>query len=155
MEMKDELKQYIKDINEITKIGEGTEMSYRSALEKLMSSLLPGNITIINEPKHSTYGVPDLKLYKNKEIAISFIETKSLADTDLEGERQHRKQFDRYKEALSVIAFTDFLHFLLYIDGELKEEAKIAEAKAKRETDDSNGHVSVNITMPGDETNAD
>lgn len=126
MEMKDELKQYIKDINEITKIGEGTEMSYRSALEKLMSSLLPGNITIINEPKHSTYGVPDLKLYKNKEIAISFIETKSLADTDLEGERQHRKQFDRYKEALSVIAFTDFLHFLLYIDGELKEEAKIA-----------------------------
>ena len=34
-------------------------------------------------------------------------------------------------------------------------ETKIAEAKAKRETDDSNGHVSVNITMPGGETNAD
>lgn len=37
----------------------------------------------------------------------------------------------------------------------LNAEAKIAEAKAKRETDDSNGHVSVNITMPGDEINAD
>lgn len=37
----------------------------------------------------------------------------------------------------------------------LNAEARIAEAKAKRETDDSNGHVSVNITMPGDETNAD
>jgi len=37
----------------------------------------------------------------------------------------------------------------------VEAEAKIAEAKAKRETDDSNGHVSVNITMPGGETNAD
>lgn len=36
-----------------------------------------------------------------------------------------------------------------------KAEADLAEAKAKRETDDSNGHVSVNITMPGDEINAD
>jgi len=34
-------------------------------------------------------------------------------------------------------------------------ETKIAEAKAKRETDDSNGHVSVNITLPGGEANAD
>lgn len=34
-------------------------------------------------------------------------------------------------------------------------EADIMEAKAKRETDGSNGHVSVNITMPGDEINAD
>lgn len=34
-------------------------------------------------------------------------------------------------------------------------ETKIAEAKAKRETDDSNGNVSVNITMPGGEANAD
>lgn len=37
----------------------------------------------------------------------------------------------------------------------LNAEARIAEAKAKRETDDSNGHVSVNITMPGGEINAD
>jgi len=37
----------------------------------------------------------------------------------------------------------------------VEAETKIAEAKAKRETDDSNGHVSVNITMPGGEANAD
>lgn len=37
----------------------------------------------------------------------------------------------------------------------VEAETKIAEAKAKRETDDSNGHVSVNITMPGGENNAD
>jgi len=126
MEFTDILKQYIKDINDIINIGEGTEMSYRSVLEKMMKYLLPDNITILNEPKHSTYGVPDMKLYKNKDIAISFIETKLLGDTDLKGVRQHKKQFDRYKEALNVIAFTDFFHFLLYIDGEMKEEAQIA-----------------------------
>lgn len=126
MEFTDILKQYIKDINDIINIGEGTEMSYRSVLEKMMKYLLPDNITILNEPKHSTYGVPDMKLYKNKDIAISFIETKLLGDTDLKGVRQDKKQFDRYKEALNVIAFTDFFHFLLYIDGEMKEEAQIA-----------------------------
>lgn len=98
MEFTDILKQYIKDINDIINIGEGTEMSYRSVLEKMMKYLLPDNITILNEPKHSTYGVPDMKLYKNKDIAISFIETKLLGDTDLKGVRKTRSNLTDTKK---------------------------------------------------------
>lgn len=117
--------QYVKNLNDIIGTNDGTEMSYRSALEKLLKSLLPSNITIINEPKHSSYGIPDLKLYRNNDIVISFVETKLPGDTDLEGRKQHKEQFSRYKEALSVITFTDFSRFILYVDGVEVEEAKI------------------------------
>lgn len=129
MDIHDSLKQYIKDLNDVLSVNDGTELSYRPALASLLTSIMPNDVIAIMEPKHEEYGVPDFKIYKHKNCVISFIETKPIGDSDLEGNGVHSEQFDRYKNALSTIVFTDYFRFLLYVDGEEKEEAKIVVRK--------------------------
>jgi predicted helicase len=67
-------------------------------------------------------------LTKN-EIPIGFIEAKNIGDTDLLGKKKsgNKEQFDRYKESLSNLIFTDYLNFYVFQDGELTYEIRIAE----------------------------
>lgn len=129
---------YVESVNTIYQTGETTEHSFRGSLEMLMKSLLPKAkkndtpINVINEPKRKEYGAPDFELRKG-DVIISFIETKDLFDRDLRGQcdKVHKEQFDRYKKAINTIAFTDYLDFVLFENGEETLSAHIAELQGE------------------------
>jgi len=123
--METSLRQYIDILNQIYSTGETTEHSFRGAFASLCEDILNDvsnndeHYTVINEPSRKEYGAPDYEIVKG-DTAIGFIEAKNIGDTDLRGKQLtgNKKQFDRYKNAVSSIAFTDYLNLILYINGE-------------------------------------
>lgn len=115
--------QYIADISARHITGEATEHTYRGPFENMLCQMLGRSgkdscISIINEPRRKEFGAPDFELRRGLMI-ISFIETKDIDDTDLRGTKKsmNKQQFDRYKAAISTIAFTNFREFVLYEGG--------------------------------------
>lgn len=123
--METTLRHYIDTLNQIYSTGETTEHSFRGVFASLCEGILNNvfdndeHYTVINEPSRKEYGAPDYEIVKG-DTAIGFIEAKNIGDTDLKGKRLtgNKKQFDRYKNAVSSIAFTDYLNLILYINGE-------------------------------------
>ena len=132
-----DIENYIESINADSQTNDTTEHSFRGPLQTLLRNVLnegvkkdKDKIAVINEPKRKDYGAPDFEL-RREDIAISFIETKDLGDKDLLGtnDKKHKEQFDRYKNAITTIAFTDYLRFFLFENGELVLSATIGEIK--------------------------
>ena len=130
-----DIETYIDTINRDYHTGVATEHSFRGPLQNLLRALLNDEtrkgkpkIAVINEPKRKSYGAPDFE-FRRDDIAIAYLETKNLGDTDLMGKdsRGHKAQFDRYKRAVNIIAFTDYLRFILYENGEQTLTATIGE----------------------------
>ena len=125
------LKQYIADLNQQYKTGLAREHSYRPALKDLLQSLLP-KMVVTNEPAHFECGAPDYIISREKDhLPVFFVEAKDVNDTDLDGRNKngHKEQFDRYKQALDHIIFTDYLDFHLYEYGEFIDSVRVAEIK--------------------------
>jgi predicted helicase len=125
------LEQYISNINQRYKLGNSTEHTFRGDLQQLIESLLP-EIKATNEPKRQSCGAPDYILTK-KEIPIAFIEAKNIGEQDLPGTKKagNKEQFDRYRESLGNIIFTDYLTFLFYRDNEQIAQIAIGVLTAK------------------------
>ena len=104
---------YIEKLNEQYATGIAHEYAYRTPLQNLLTDLLPKGYTVVNEPTKEKCGKPDYIILKG-DIPIAYIETKDLFDNDLDGRRNNREQFDRYKSSLDHIVFTDYLDFHLY-----------------------------------------
>ncbi|MBQ4502400.1 MAG: N-6 DNA methylase [Alistipes sp.] len=123
--------EYTKELNAQYSTGKATEHSYRPALKELLQSLIP-KLTVVNEPSRYEFGAPDyILLYKDTPIA--FIEAKDFARTnDLAGRKENKEQFDRYKQSLDNIIFTDYLDFWLYRSGEFVDSVRIAELKGDK-----------------------
>jgi predicted helicase len=119
--------QYIDSINQRYKLGNATEHTFRGDLQLLIESLVP-TIRATNEPKRQKCGAPDYILTK-KDIPIGFIEAKDIGDKDLDGVKKtgNKEQFDRYKESLNNLIFTDYLSFHFYRDGQFITKVSIAE----------------------------
>lgn len=129
-----QVKEYIKKLDEQYAAGHATEHSYRSALQVLLQSILTG-MTVTNEPSRFKCGAPDFIIMRTKGyLPVAFIETKDIDDSDLDGKRQHKEQFARYRASLNNIIFTDYLDFHLYINGEHIKDVRIAETA-------DNGHI--------------
>ncbi|MBQ6268646.1 MAG: N-6 DNA methylase [Bacteroidetes bacterium] len=125
--MKPEIKNYISEINEQYITGIAREHSYRPALQNLLSTILPKH-TITNEPSRINCGAPDFIIaYSN--IPIAYIECKDVNDGDLDGTLQHKEQFNRYKDSLDNIIFTDYLDFHYYENGKFIDSVRIGEIK--------------------------
>lgn len=123
--------EYIKELNAQYKTGKATEHSYRPALKELLQSLLP-KMTIINEPKRYNFGAPDYILMRS-DVPVAFIEAKDFVKTnDLAGRKENKEQFDRYKQSLDNIIFTDYLDFWLYRNGEFVDSVRLAELKGDK-----------------------
>ncbi len=123
--------EYIKELNAQYKTGKATEHSYRPALKELLQSLLP-KLTVINEPKRYDFGAPDYILLRN-DVPTAFIEAKDFVKTnDLAGKKENKEQFDRYKQSLDNIIFTDYLDFWLYRNGEFVDSVRLAELKGDK-----------------------
>lgn len=132
--MNTNLKLYIDELNKQYKTGIAREHSYRPALKDLLQSLLPGMV-VTNEPAHFECGAPDYIIQREKNhLPVFFVEAKDVGDTDLDGrnKKQHKEQFDRYKQALDYIIFTDYLDFHLYEHGEFVDSVRIAETKGDK-----------------------
>ncbi len=123
--METALRLYLESLNQIYSTGVTTELSFRGVFATLCECILnessnnSDRYTVVNEPTRKEYGAPDYEILKG-DIVIGFIEAKNIGDTDLRGKRPsgNKKQFDRYKNAVSVIAFTDYLNIVLFINGE-------------------------------------
>lgn len=129
-----DLKQYINDINQQYHTGLAREHSYRPALKNLLESLLP-KMVVTNEPAHFECGAPDYIIMREKDhLPVFFVEAKDVGDNDLDGRnvKGHKEQFDRYRQALDYIIFTDYLDFHLYEHGEFVDSVRIAEVKGDK-----------------------
>lgn len=125
------LKKYIKEIDSLLKAGNATEHSYRPALKVLLETLLP-KLTITNEPKRCECGAPDYIITKRSGEPVFFVEAKDIGDSDLSGRRQHREQFERYRQSLDHVIFTDYLDFHLYKYGEFVDSVRIGDIRGGR-----------------------
>lgn len=126
-ELQDILRSYAKAVDEQFQSGIATEHSYRPALQKLLSELLK-DCVIINEPSRIQCGAPDYIItQKRTGQPVFFVEAKDVFDPDLDGMRTHREQFDRYKQSLDYIIFTDYLDFHVYEHGEWTQSVRLIE----------------------------
>lgn len=120
------LKNYISELNKQFRTGIAREHSYRPALQQLMSAILT-DMVVTNEPARIECGAPDYIISRiSDNTPVFFIEAKDINDSDLEGRKQHKSQFNRYKESLDHIIFTDYLDFHFYENGEFKNSIRIA-----------------------------
>lgn len=91
-----------------------------------MSAILT-DMVVTNEPARIECGAPDYIISRiSDNTPVFFIEAKDINDSDLEGRKQHKSQFNRYKESLDHIIFTDYLDFHFYENRELKNSIRIA-----------------------------
>lgn len=125
--MVNDIAEYIKQINLLYQTGKARELSYRSALEQLVKNCT--GLKVIGEQARSEFGTPDLALTTKKNITVAYIETKDIANGDLDGLKKNKAQFDKYKAAVDTIVFTDYLDFHLYKDGSLVLQAELAVIK--------------------------
>ncbi|MBS7271941.1 MAG: N-6 DNA methylase, partial [Fibrobacter sp.] len=126
--------QYIDEVSKQFSTGKATEHSYRPALAKLLGDLLP-KFTITNEPSRIQCGAPDYIIAKGNgptSIPVAFVEAKDIGDSDLDGNRQHKEQFNRYKNSLDHILFTDYLDFHYYENGMPTQNIRIAEIRGNK-----------------------
>lgn len=125
------INNYINNISQRYKLGFATEHTFRGDLQQLIEKMIPG-IRATNEPKRQKCGAPDYILTR-KDIPVGFIEAKDIGDTDLDGLKKtgNKEQFDRYKESLSNLMFTDYLNFHIYRDGQLVNRVTIGEVTPK------------------------
>ena len=112
--MQTEITEYITELDRQYRTGVATEHTYRPALQKLLSAMLP-QLIVSNEPARQACGAPDLILLrKNDNVPIAYVEAKDIDDPDLAGRKKNKEQFDRYKQSLDHLLFTDYLDFHRY-----------------------------------------
>lgn len=129
--MNDNIKNYISELNKLYATGVAREHTYRGSLQVLLTSLLPKGYTVVNEPARVACGAPDF-IILHGDVPMAFVEAKDLDDRDLDGNREHKEQFERYKSSLNNIVFTDYLDFHLYIGGEFQDAVRLAEIRGNK-----------------------
>lgn len=155
------IEQYIKAINEQFRTGIAREHSYRPMLQQLLDEQLP-SFVVTNEPARIDCGAPDFIISSKKtNTPVFYIEAKNIDDRDLDGRKENKEQFSRYKKSLDHIIFTDYLDFHLYENGEWVKNVRLAEVHGdkiclcKESIDDFNaliGHIAT--TKPAAITSA-
>lgn len=122
-----DISTYIKSINEQFRTGIAREHSYRPMLQQLLNEMLDG-LVVTNEPARIDCGAPDFIISSKKtNTPVSYIEAKDIDDRDLDGRKENKEQFNRYKKSLDHIIFTDYLDFHLYENGEWVRNVRLAE----------------------------
>lgn len=122
-----DISTYIKSINEQFRTGIAREHSYRPMLQQLLNEMLDG-LVVTNEPARIDCGAPDFIISSKKtNTPVFYIEAKDIDDRDLDGRKENKEQFNRYKKSLDHSIFTDYLDFHLYENGEWVRNVRLAE----------------------------
>ena len=124
-----DIAEYIKQINEQFGTGIAHEHSYRPMLQQLLSEMLP-TFVVTNEPARIECGAPDFIISSSKtNTPVFYVEAKDIDDRDLDGRKENKEQFTRYKKSLDHIIFTNYLDFHLYENGEWVKNVRLAEVQ--------------------------
>lgn len=127
------LTDYISKVNFQYQTGNTTEHSFRGFLRDYVAEIAGSGINVINEPKRTTCGAPDYVILSRKtNQPVFYIEAKDLEDGDLDGIKSHKEQFDRYKDALEYVVFTDYLDFHFYEHGNFVKKIRLGEVLGNR-----------------------
>lgn len=127
-----DIAEYIKQINEQFGTGIAHEHSYRPMLQQLLSEMLP-TFVVTNEPARIECGAPDFIISSSKtNTPVFYVEAKDIDDRDLDGRKENKEQFTRYKKSLDHIIFTNYLDFHLYENGEWVKNVRLAEVQGDK-----------------------
>lgn len=127
-----DIAEYIKQINEQFGTGIAHEHSYRPMLQQLLSEMLP-TFVVTNEPARIECGAPDFIISSSKtNTPVFYVEAKDIDDSDLDGRKENKEQFTRYKKSLDHIIFTNYLDFHLYENGEWVKNVRLAEVQGDK-----------------------
>lgn len=127
-----DIAEYIKQINEQFGTGIAPEHSYRPMLQQLLSEMLP-TFVVTNEPARIECGAPDFIISSSKtNTPVFYVEAKDIDDSDLDGRKENKEQFTRYKKSLDHIIFTNYLDFHLYENGEWVKNVRLAEVQGDK-----------------------
>ncbi|MBC8402693.1 MAG: N-6 DNA methylase [Candidatus Marinimicrobia bacterium] len=123
------LNEYLKNLTEVTKHGDGREESYYSALEKLLynfsESQLKRKIHVTTLPKKTDAGNPDFRIWDGRMHVTGYIEAKAPTTQNLSAIAA-TEQLQRYISTFPNVILTNFLEFRLYRQGELIDTCTIA-----------------------------
>lgn len=119
--MEKSVENYLIKLKKKHQTGEARELSYRSALEDLLSDLNE-KIEVVNEPARTEAGAPDLILLDD-DVPRGYIEAKDV-DKDLD-KLVDSDQLQRYLNAFDNVVFTNYLDFYFYREGEKYDEVSI------------------------------
>lgn len=123
--MTDELKalnDYLHSIEKAFAAGNATEHTHRPALKKLIEDLAGTGTTATNEPQRIKCGAPDFIITKGS-LTIGYAETKDV-DKSLD-DAEKTDQIKRYLGSLSNFILTDYLEFRWFMDGKLRQKARM------------------------------
>ena len=135
-----DLRAYLRDVRQTRATGQATEHSYRPALKTLIEALGGAGTDAINEPTHSAAGAPDF-IVERDGVPIGHIECKDIGQNLDAAETS--EQLQRYRGALPNLILTDYLEFRWYVDGELRETARLGRAGGASVATESGGSANV------------
>ncbi len=122
------LSDYIERLNRRYKAGNATEHTFRADLQTLIESLAPG-VMATNEPTRIACGAPDF-IITNKNTPLGYIEAKDI-NMDLHS-KTLKEQFDRYRNSLDNLIFTDYLDFHFYKNGVFVQSVRIGKTEGTK-----------------------
>jgi len=135
---------YRRQIEKELQAGNATEHTHRPALKTLIESLASG-VTATNEPKRVECGAPDFAVTENRAhgpVTIGHLEAKDVGE-DL-NDWAKDDQLKRYLHALPNLILTDYLEFRWYVEGELRQRARLAHVgKGSKLAPEKNGAEAV------------
>lgn len=120
------LQDYLRAVQREYASNQATEHSYRPALKALLERIGP-DVAAINEPQRIACGAPDYALTRpsgHGPLSVGYVEAKNVGHLTPDIERTD--QLQRYMRALPNFVLTDYLEFRWYVDGALRQTAKLA-----------------------------
>lgn len=122
------LERYLKDIKLNYEKGDTTEPSFYEILKSLIlkysEKFLDNKVDVRILPKKTEGGNPDLKVSKEKNDIVGYIEVKDLSIENLD-KIEKSEQLIRYRETFPNLILTNFFEFRLYKDGKLIDRVEI------------------------------
>ena len=126
--MSDPWTAYLRKIEAARRLGNDTEHTHRPALQALLESLNE-SVAVTNEPKRIQCGAPDLVITRKRDaLVLGHVEAKDVG-VSLDEAAKSEQVKKRYLPALPNFLLTDYLEFRWFVDGQLRGQFRLAEAK--------------------------
>jgi hypothetical protein len=98
-----------------------TEHSYRRFLQDFLKTNST-DIRVLNEPRRTACGAPDY-IVTQRGILLGYVEAKDVGTNLIEAEET--EQLLKYRAAFPNLILTNYIEFRWYVDGQLRDEARL------------------------------
>ena len=122
--MSSPIDKYLQQIENALKQGDATEHTHRPFLKELIESF-GEKVTATNEPKQKHGNAPDFIVLQDR-IPIGHVEAKDIGISLAAAEKT--EQLKRYRKSLNNLILTNYLDFVWYENGKLRNSISLAKA---------------------------